>query len=406
MHILIVSQYFWPENFRINDITKRLVEQGNKVTVITGKPNYPDGRFYPGYGFFKKYKEKFHGADIIRVPLIPRGDGSGLRLILNYLSFMIFGCFWVPFLKIPEYDIIFVYQLSPITAAIPAIFLKKIKKVPLVMYTLDLWPESLLAVGAVKSEKILKVVGKMVYFIYKNCDKILVPSKGFIDNIKKYNISDSKIIYWPQWGEDIFNVKPEGDLQAEILPNGFKIMFAGNIGAAQGLEIIIDVAEKLKKYSDIYWIIIGDGRMKLLLEEHIRDRDLQENIIMLGRKPLEMMPDYFSLADCLFLSLKNEPVFSLTLPAKIQTYLACGKPVIAAIDGEGARVVNDAKAGFTCSYNNPDCLAAIVIKMYNLDRESRSKIGINGREYFEKNFNSNSLLTQLLSIFSNEVKGG
>jgi len=403
MHILIVSQYFWPENFRINDISRLLIEQGNKVTVLTGKPNYPDGKFYPGYGLFKKFREKYQGADVIRIPLFPRGDGGGLRLILNYLSFMFFGCLLFPFFKIPKYDVIFVYEPSPITVAIPAILLKKIRKVPLFFYVLDLWPESLSAVDAIRSKSILKLVAKVVNYIYRNCDRILVPSKGFISNIQQYNVDLSKIIYWPQWGEEIFNLNEKNGSQIEKLPAGFKIIFAGNIGAAQGLDIVIDAAVVLRKYSDISWIIVGDGRMKSSFDEQIYKNNLQNTIIMLGRKPLEMMPDYFSLADCLLVTLKHDPIFSLTLPAKIQTYLASGKPIIAAIDGEGARVIDEAEAGFTCPSNDSKSLAAIVLKMYNTEKKDRINMGLKGKVYFEKNFKSDFLLKQLLKIF-NEIK--
>lgn len=401
MHILIITQYFWPENFRINDIAKLLTEKGHSVTVITGIPNYPGGKFYPGYGFFSKRKDSYNGIDIFRIPLLPRGNGQGLRLALNYLSFIFFGCLFAPFLKIPKYDIIFIYEPSPVTVALPAILLKKIKKVPIVFYVLDLWPESLSAVGAVKSKKILNLIKLMVNYIYKNCDQILVPSKGFIENIRNYNIASSRISYWPQWAEEIFasykNIKKQ---PIEKLPSGFRIVFAGNIGAAQGLEVIIETASILKVYKDIYWIIIGDGRMKTWLENQIIKYKLNRNIIMLGRKPIEIMPEYFLNADCLFVSLKHDPVFSLTLPAKIQTYLAAGKPIIATIDGEGARVINNAKAGFVSPSDDPQKLADNILKIYKMRKPSRIKIGLNGRRYYENNFKSDFLLNQLIGFLT------
>jgi colanic acid biosynthesis glycosyl transferase WcaI len=405
MHILIVSQYFWPENFRINDITKLLIGKGHSVTVLTGIPNYPDGKYFPGYGLFKRRKEKYNNANIIRIPLISRGNGKGFRLFLNYLSFVIFGCICAPFYKIPEYDLIFVYEPSPITVAIPAILLKKIKRVPLVFYVLDLWPESISAVGAIKSLKVLNAIKIIVNYIYKNCDKILVPSKGFIRNIKNYNIDSSKITYWPQWAEEIFSFDKNISRQSiEKLPTGFRIVFAGNIGTAQGLEIIIDAAKILKAFKNIYWIIIGDGRMKEWFEDNIKKYHLAKNIFMLGRKPIEIMPEYFLSADCLFLSLKQDPVFSLTLPAKIQTYLACGKPIVAAIDGESVSIINNAKAGLTSPSSDPQKLADNVLKLYKMKKSERNQFGLNGRRYFEKHFKSDLLLTKLISIFENIIK--
>ena len=399
MHVLIVSQYFWPENFRINDIAESLIREGHKVTVITGIPNYPEGKFFKGYGFLKNRTERYKGINIFRIPLIPRGNGNGFRLILNYVSFMAFACLIVPFLQIPKYNVIFAYGLSPITVALPAILLKKIKKIPFVFYILDLWPESVSAVGAVKSKTILNTIRLLVNYIYKNCDKILVPSRGFISNIKSYGIDDKHIIYWPQWAEEIFNSKNYDNYEIEKLPDGFKIFFAGNIGAAQGLDVIINAAILLKEYKKIYWIIIGDGRMKPWLEEQIDKYNLNENIILLGRKPIEMMPIYFLAADCLFLSLKNDPIFSLTLPAKIQTYLACGKPIIAAIDGEAANVIADSKSGLSCGSNDPQKLAEIVIQLYQMNEDDRIRMGRNGFEYYEKHFKSDLLLNKLINIF-------
>jgi colanic acid biosynthesis glycosyl transferase WcaI len=404
MHVLIVSQYFWPENFRINDIAVSLIKEGHKVTVITGIPNYPDGKFFKGYGFFKNLTESYNGINIIRIPLIPRGNGNGFRLILNYISFMAFACLIAPFLKIPKYDIVFGYEPSPVTVALPAILLKKIHKIPFVFYVLDLWPESVSAVGAVKSKTILNTIKLLVNYIYKNCDKILVPSRGFISNIKSYGIDDQNIIYWPQWAEEIFNSKNYDNYDIEKLPDGFKIFFAGNIGAAQGLDIIINAAKLLRGYKKIYWIIIGDGRMKPWLEEQIDKYNLNENIILLGRKPIEMMPNYFLAADSLFLSLKSDPIFSLTLPAKIQTYLACGKPIIAAIDGEAANVIADSKSGLSCGANDPDKLAEIVIQLYQMSEDDRITMGRNGFEYYEKHFKSDLLLKKLINIFNDLLK--
>lgn len=396
MRILIVSQYFWPENFRVNDLSTGLVQRGHQVTVLTGIPNYPDGKFYSGYNFFKNTRQNYCGAQVIRIPLIPRGKGGNLNLILNYLSFVVFGTLLAPFVCRQKYDAIFVYGISPILMAIPAIFLKKIRKVPLVLYVLDLWPESISAVGAIKSSFFLNVVKKIVYFIYKHCDWILVSSPGFVDRIKAMGISESKINYWPQWAEDNYKMVTvkENSAESREMPSGFRIIFAGNIGAAQGFKTIIEAADRLKDYFGIHWVIIGDGRMKPWVEEQVQLRKLENTVHLLGKRPVETMPAYFSLADVLLVSLKKDPIFALTIPAKVQSYMACGRPILACVDGEGAKVVEQAGAGISCPADDAESLAGSVLKMFNLGDAQRKEMGLRGRAYFEKYFPRDILLSQ------------
>ncbi len=397
MRILIVSQYFWPENFRVNDISIGLVERGHEVTVLTGIPNYPEGHFYSGYGFFKNLRQTYAGATIIRVPLIARGKGGNFNLILNYLSFVFFGTILAPFFCRQKYDAIFVYGISPILMAIPAIFLKKLRKIPLVLYVLDLWPESISAVGAIKSPFLLNGVKKIVHFIYKHCDRILVSSPGFIGRIKAMGIEEKKISYWPQWAEDSYKVVPiqENSTESQEMPTGFRIMFAGNIGSAQGFNTILKTAKRLKSQSNIHWVILGDGRMRPWVEEQIRLYQLENTMHLLGKRPAETMSDYFALADVLLVSLKKDPIFALTLPAKIQSYMACGRPILACLDGEGALVVEESKAGISCPSDDDEALAQCVLKMYHLTYEQRKEMGLRAREYFEKHFTRGMLLSEL-----------
>ena len=401
MRILIVSQYFWPENFRVNDLSTGLVQRGHQVTVLTGIPNYPDGKFYTGYNFFKNTRQNYCGAQIIRIPLIPRGKSKNLNLVLNYLSFVIFGTLLAPFVCRQEYDVIFVYGLSPVLMAIPAIFLKKIRKVPLVLYVLDLWPESISAVGAVKAPFLLSVVKNIVQFIYKHCDQILVSSPGFVKRIKEMGVDEIKIKYWPQWAEDNYKmVAAEGtSVESREMPSGFRIMFAGNVGVAQGFKTIIEAAEKLKNHSNIHWIIIGDGRMKSWVEDQVRQRELEKTVHLLGRRPVETMSSYFVSADVLLVSLKRDPIFSLTLPAKIQSYMACGRPILACIDGEGATVIQESGAGISCPADDCGLLAESVLKMSNLSDTERKEMGLRGRAYFEKHFTRDILLLQFEKWF-------
>lgn len=401
MNILIVTQYFYPETFRINDIAAGLVEKGHKVTVYTGLPNYPKGRFFKGYSLKGPYTGEYKGAKIIRVPLISRGKNKSIRLIANYLSFMIISTILAPFLCRGKFDKIFVYQLSPVTAALPAVILKWIKKAPIVFWATDLWPETLQATGAVNSRLMLNLWGKFVQFLYNRSNKILVTSKGFIEKINMRNVPKRKISYWPQWGEEIFaNQAINNDLiSQEEIPEGFKIMFAGNIGTSQSFETIVDAAEKLKNHADIKWVILGNGLMFNWVQEQIKVRGLEKNLFLLGSKPLETMPTYYSKADVLLAALNNDPLFAITVPAKIQSYLPSGKPILVSMNGEGAELIKDSKSGVSCAANNAQELADGALKLYQSSQAERDQMGENGRKYFFDNFKRDDLLIELERIF-------
>jgi glycosyltransferase involved in cell wall biosynthesis len=400
MNILIITQYFFPEVFRINDIAAGLVEKGHNVTVYTGIPNYPNGNFFKGYGLLGPYTEITNGVKVIRVPLVSRGQNKGIRLMINYLSFMIIATLLAPVLCRGQFDKIFVYQLSPVTSALPALVLKWIKKIPIIFWVTDLWPETLEATGAVKSTKMLAYWGKFVKFLYINSNSILVTSKGFIDKISQRGIEKDKITYWPQWGEEIFakqHINNEYIAKGEI-PEGFKIMFAGNIGSSQGFETIVDAAEKLKNHKVIKWIIVGNGIKYKWLESEIKKRHLQDCIYLLGSKPFETMPTYYSKSDVLLASLNANPLFSITVPAKIQSYLPSGKPILVSMNGEGSELIKESRSGVTCAASNSDELAAGALELYNSTKAQRDEMGLNGRNFFLKHFQRKDLLDQLEMI--------
>jgi glycosyltransferase involved in cell wall biosynthesis len=404
MHILIISQYFWPENFRINELSLALNKKGHKVTVLTGQPNYPEGRFFKGYGFFKRNKEDFNGIQIIRVPILPRGEGSFFKLLLNYCSFVLSAGIFGPVFCRGEYDIIFVYEPSPITVGIPAIIMKKAKHAPIMFWVQDLWPETLPAVGVITSKTILKYIGSMVRFIYSQCDRILIQSKSFRSSVEKYTSKIEKILYFPNSAEELYqplNYKPDAP-EGELMPTGFKVMFAGNIGAAQGFTTILDTADLLKEHKEIHWVILGDGRMKTWVENEIKRRGLEEIFHLLGKHPIETMPSFFSFADALLVTLKKDPIFSLTIPAKLQSYLACGKPVIAALDGAGADVVKESGSGLVCPPDDSSKLAKAVLEMYRMAEKKRERMGKDGRKYFESFFEG-KMLTNKLETWMKEV---
>jgi len=397
MKILMVTQYFWPENFRINDLALGLKEKGHEVQILTGIPNYPGGRFFTGYNFFAPLFETYEDIPVFRVPLIPRGNGSRIRLVLNYFSFVFFAYLLGPLRRLGSVDLIFIYEPSPITVCLPALLLKKLKSAPLMFWMQDLWPESLSATGAISSEKILKMVDILVRFIYRGCDRILVQSRAFIEPVKRQGGDQDRILYFPNSAEELYEpVKLESNAsERAMMPDGFCVTFAGNIGVAQDFGTILDAAERLKEHKYIHWVIIGDGRMFQWVQRQVIKRGLSETVHLLGRYPAEAMPRFFALSDVLLVTLKKEPIFALTIPSKVQSYLACAKPIIAALDGEGARVVEEAGAGITCPTENPEAMADAVLKLYNMSRRDRKDLGHKGREYFKKNFERKMLFDRL-----------
>lgn len=407
MNVLVVSQYFWPEVFRVNDLVEGLIERGHKVTVLTGKPNYPDGSFFPGYEFFGPARQEYKGASVLRVPLVARGDGRGRRLALNYLSFVVSAGLLGPVLCREKVDLVFVFEPSPITVGLPAILMKKVKRAPLMFWVQDLWPESIAAASTLKSKRVLDGVGYLVRYIYRRCDRVLVQSRGFINRVKSRGARPEDVLYYPNWAETLYKpVGLEDDApERRELPAGFRVMFAGNIGAAQSFETILAAARKLEDRPDIHWVIIGEGRQRKWVEEQVRKLGLERQVHLIGKRPMESMPRYFALADALLVSLKHELIFSLTIPGKVQSYLACGRPMLAAIDGEGARVVEEARCGATAPAEDPDALARAVLDLYEATPEEREEMGRRARLYFEEHFEREKLLDRL-EVWMKELTGG
>lgn len=399
MRLLVVSQYFWPENFRINDLVAGLVEHGHEVTVLTGQPNYPRGRFFAGYGFFGPYRQSHAGADIIRVPLLPRGTGGSFQLALNYLSFALFACLGVLF-SIPRggrYDAIFVFAPSPVTVGIPSALARWRFGAPMLFWVLDLWPESLSAVGAVRSPHILVGVERLVHWIYSRCDLVLVQSRAFFPYIERHGVAFERIRYFPNWGEAVFDEADQAAPGHEpTLPDGgFRVLYAGNVGVAQDFPTLIEAATLLRERHDILWIVAGDGRMGQWAREEVARRGLERTVYFLGLRPLEEMPSLFASAHALLLSLKSENIFALTVPGKLQSYLASGKPVLAMLNGEGARIVSEAEAGYTCAAGDARALADSVAHMASLPPAERAAMGARARDYFSDNFSRKRVFDQL-----------
>ncbi|MFA4903606.1 MAG: glycosyltransferase family 4 protein [Desulfobaccales bacterium] len=406
MNLLIITNHFWPENFRINDLALGLIKNGHRVTVLTGVPDYPEGKFFPGYGIFKRRQENYQGIKIRRVPRVPRGQGGKLRLTLSFLSFALCGCLLAPMYFPRSFDLILVFETSPVTVGLPALVLKRLRNIPIMFWVQDLWPESLSATGAVSSSLLLGLVGLLVQLIYRGSDLMLAQSRAFFPSIEKYGGSREKIVYLPNTAEDFYRpVQVEAKApERSLLPRGFILMFAGNIGAAQDFETILSAAEVLKDQRDLHWVILGDGRRRAWVEDQVGIRGLGNTVHLLGRHPPETMPRFFALADALLVTLKKEPIFALTIPAKVQSYLACSKPVIASLDGEGARVVQEADAGLAGPAGDSAALADNVLAMYHLPTSKRRAMGLRGRGYFERHFERQMLLDRLEKLMQ-EVKG-
>ena len=398
MKILFVSQYFYPEIFKGNDLVFDFVKRGHEVTVLTGKPNYPSGKFFEGYSFFGRSEEVIHGAKVIRTPIYPRKNGKGIHLFLNYFSFVFFSYFTCIFRIRGKFDIIFVQQLSPVTMALPGLWIKRRNNTPLYLWVLDLWPESILAASTIKNGIVIKAIERVVQEIYKKSDIILVSSKNFKEAIL-YKLTDKtkKIIYFPNWAEDGFTQISDDKISVPNLPLGFNIMFAGNVGESQDFETILKAAE-LTKTENINWIIVGEGRKMAWVKNEVESKNLY-NIYLLGRFDLETMPYFFKKADVMLVSLKDKPVFSLTVPAKIQAYMASGKIILGALNGEGNNLINESNCGYAVSAGDYNLLAQKALLLKKLSPSIKREMESNSKTYYENNFSKDMLFSKLESMF-------
>ena len=389
-HILVVSQYFYPEAFRINDMCCEWVKRGYKVTVLTGIPNYPQGKFYKGYGWFKRRHEQWNGVDIIRIPLFPRGHTS-LGLILNYYSFVVSGYFWRCFTKVKA-DLIFTFAISPVTQALISVGYSKRKRVPHYIYVQDLWPDNVEILTGVRNSLVIKSLGRMVNRIYQNCDKIFATSPSFVKEIQKRTPgAENKVIYWPQYAEEYYHPLPRNPIPELAEDGRFKIIFTGNIGQAQGLEVLPRTARLLKEKGDrnVCFVIVGDGRHKHQLLNDIASYDVADMFILLEHQSSERIPKLMAACDAAFVPFLQNAVFANTIPAKLQSYLACGMPILAAASGETERIIFEAKCGLCCEGGNETALAECIQKLRTENLLEYSK---NARAYFEANFQKKPLM--------------
>ena len=383
MKILVICQYYYPEPFRITDICEELVKCGNEVTVITGIPNYPEGIIYDGYRNGEKRDETLNGVRVHRCFTIGRRSGAIWRF-LNYYSYSIFSSIYALKLK-SDYDIVFINQLSPVMMANAGVKYKKKHKKPLVLYCLDLWPESLAAGGIARGSILYRCYHRVSEKIYKQADQILITSEMFRDYFKtEFTITDN-VQYLPQFAESMFT--PE---QCKKEPDSMiDLMFAGNVGSMQSVDTIIRAAALTKNIENLRWHIVGDGSELENCRKLAAELDVN-SIFFYGRKPVEEMPSYYAKADAMLVTLKHDPVLSMTLPGKVQSYMAAGKPILGAIDGEAQIVIRNSRCGLCGEAENAEMLAQNVGRF--IKSADKKNMADNAEKYYSSHFSKASFM--------------
>lgn len=402
MRVLLVTQYFFPENFKSNEIAFELFKRGHKVDALVGIPNYPEGKYFNGYGIFNKRHEVLNGVNVYRVFQTPRGKG-GWRLPINYFSYAFFASLWIllKFVWKKKYDCVIIHEPSPIFQGLPAILYKKLRNVPVYIWVLDIWPEAIVSSGGVKNRKIYNAVKKIVSLVYRNCDKILISSKRFREMIIDKGDFDSKIDYLPNWSEDILSMDQNFDIP--ILPDGFRIMIAGNLGKVQNLDAVGEAMVALRD-TEVKWLIVGDGSKKAWLDSFIEEKGLQDVAITYGKYPFKAMPAFYKHADALLVTLESGyRQLEAVVPARLQSYMSAGVPILAMI-GQGTReLIEEADCGFAVPAGDSKALAQTIWDKVLSDKDTFRKKGANGRMYYEKNFTLNKCITDLENIIRNHT---
>lgn len=402
-HILVISQYFYPEEFRINDMCEEWVNRGYEVTVVTGIPNYPQGKFFDGYGWRKKRKEVYKGIDIVRIPIFPRGEGA-VNLAFNYFSFVISGFFWKMFTRV-QADRVFIFEVSPMTQALVGVWYARKRRIPCYIYVQDLWPENVEFAAGIHNRLLISAIDKMVDYIYKNCTKIFATSPSFVKKIEErgsaWNGNESKAVYWPQYAEEFYFPAEKKDLPDMPTGNKFKIAFTGNIGYAQGLDILPKTALLLKKrHLECCFIIIGDGRYMEEFKKEIAKNDVGDMFFLLGRKKPMEIPAYLAWCDLAFISFADNLLFERTIPAKLQSYMACGKPILAAATGETRRVIEEAECGRSCGLGDAEGLAQAIDDLICETPGNMCRMSENAVRYCRNFFGKEKLLDEIDKYFN------
>lgn len=393
LRILVVSHYFWPEEFRVNELARDMRDRGHQVTVLTGYPNYPGHRIFPAYRTASRDYDVYDSdISVERFPIIGRGSSS-LGLLLNYLSLALTMSLMAPFrLWRRKFDVVVCFQPSPFTIAMPALLLGRLKRAPVVLWVLDCWPETLEAIGVIRNRTVLRLVGAIVGCAYRRCAIVLGQSQSFGESIKRWSGQD-RFRYFPNWVEAAFEDKT---VTPPISPTTepFTIVFAGNLGEAQDFPAIIEAIDALRN-RPIRWVIVGEGRMEKWLRDEVVARGLLDVVTMPGRRPVEEMPSLFAQADALLVALAPKPVFAMTVPGKVQSYMAAGKPVLGMLDGEGAALIESARCGIAVPAGDHDSLVSAIERLYAMPSNERVEIGRRGQLYAKAHFDRSIILGNL-----------
>jgi len=404
MRVLVVSQYFWPETFRINEVVLSLRDAGAQVTVLTGKPNYPEGRVFDGWRAGGVVRERWEGVDVLRVPMLPRGRANAVGLALNYLTFAASGALLAPWLlRGRRFDVIFAYGNSPLTQVVPALALKALRRGPVALWVQDLWPQSLQATGFVRSRALLKAVERMVRLLYRGCDLLLVQSRAFVDEVARL-ADPRKVVYHPNPGELALRSQEAPGAPPFVFADAFNVVFAGNLGTAQAIPTIVEAAERLRARTDVRLVLVGAGSLGGWLRDQVAQRGLV-NVDLPGRFGPETMPAVYARASALLVTLAAEDAFRMTVPSKVQAYLAAGRPLVAALDGEGARVVEEAGAGLCVPAQDAAALASAIERLADAPAPVLDAMGRRGRAYYLEHFEPERLARRLLELFAPAAGG-
>lgn len=402
MKVLLVTQYFFPENFKSNDMAFELAKRGHEVTVLCGIPNYPEGKYFSGYGLFKRRKETIDGVKVYRCFQSARGKkAKGIFLALNYLTFVIFGSISALYLSLfKKFDCVIVHEPSPITQAVPAIIVKKLQNIPFYIWVLDIWPDAMSSGGGIKNKRVLSIMTRFVKWVYNNASRILISSKGFEELILKQGKEyKDKLIYFPNWSDDTLS-QPDKDIPK--LPSGFKLLMAGNLGSAQTIKAVMDAALLLKDRSDIKWIFVGDGSEKPYIDNFVKEHRLENTVYALGRFPADYMGSFFRSADAMLITLRAKfPHIRAVVPARLQSYMTSGKPIIGMADGGVAETIADANCGICVKAEDSKALSEAILDFVSLDKTTQIDLGSNGRKYYKKFFTKELCIDNLEKIISN-----
>ena len=405
MKILVVCQHYWPENFRINDIVKGFLERGAEVDVLCGQPNYPAGEFFEGYDSHTVKEEKHDGVTVYRTFEIKRGNNSNIRIFLNYITFPIAGWFRAGKLMNKGYDRIFIYEISPVYMAIPGLRIGKKRHIPTVMYVLDIWPQNLYSVLDIRNRFLRRILYRTSMKVYEKPDRLITVSEKMRQYFsEKLGRPEDQITVVPQSPEKLYEERKSNPQLRKKYKGGFNIVFTGNISPAQNFDMVTDAAVILKEegFSDIRFIIVGDGMSANDLRESVEHKGLQDMFFFEGFRPIGEMPEYADIADALLATLKSEGVEDFSIPAKVTSYMASGKPLLIAMEGEINGIVQEAACALTSDPDEPEELSSNIRRLYRMSEEERKEMGERAFAYQQEHFERNKTIDQILDVIAGE----